>query len=127
MTPYTFVFNRSYFLCILDFVVISHVCQYVCVCACVRVSVCMFPRREVISQPIFKYDTSTDAYSEPEGVSENRFKIKPEVEKLFRKILIKCSFFNQFSSFGHCSGLISNVESSVFSFSTKAGGNTSSI
>ena len=62
------------------------------VCVCVRVCVCMFPRRDFISQPIFKYDTFTDAYSEPEGTSENRFKIKPEVEKLLRKNLQNGNF-----------------------------------
>ena len=60
------------------------------------VCVCVFPRREVISKPILEYDTSTDAYLQAEGVSENRFKIRPEVEKLFRKNLIKQPFFNQF-------------------------------
>ena len=54
----------------------------VCVCEC------LLPRREVISLPIFKYDISTDAYLQSEGVSENQFKIKPDVEKLFRKNLI---------------------------------------
>ena len=58
------------------------------VCVSVCVSVGMFPRREVISQPIIKYDISTDAYLWREGASENRFKIKPDVEKLFRKNLI---------------------------------------
>ena len=60
------------------------------------VSVCLYPRREVISQPIIKYDISTDAYSQPEGASENRFEIKPEVEKLLRKNLIKQPFFDRF-------------------------------
>ena len=83
----TVIFNHSYVLCILDFVVISlYVCQYVCVSVCVSVG--MFPRREVISQPIIKYDTSTDAYLWREGASENRFEIKPDVKKLFRKNLI---------------------------------------
>ena len=66
------------------------------VCLSVCVSVCLLPRREVISQPILKYDISTDAFSQPEGVPENRFKIKPEVEKLFRKNLIKQPIFNRF-------------------------------
>ena len=64
----------------------------VCVCVCV----CLFPRREVISEPILKHDISTDAYFQPEGVSENPFKIKPEVEKLFRKNPIKQPFFDRF-------------------------------
>ena len=50
------------------------VCLSVCLC------VCVFPRGEVISQPIFKYDISTDAYSQPEGVSENQFEIESDVE-----------------------------------------------
>jgi len=70
------------------------VCLSVCLCVCL--SVCLYPRREVISQPIIKYDISTDAYSQPEGASENRFEIKPEVEKLFRKNLIKQPFFDRF-------------------------------
>ena len=43
MNPESIVFNCSYVLCVLDFVVTSHVCQYVyvcvsvCVCACVCV------------------------------------------------------------------------------------------
>ena len=60
--------------------------MYVSMCVCL--SVCLFPRGEVISQSIFKYDISTNAYSQQKGVSENRFKIKPDVEKLFRKNLI---------------------------------------
>ena len=63
-----------------------YVCQYVCL------SVCLYPRREVISQLIFKYDISTDAYLQPEGVSENRFKIKPDVEKLWLKTHNRAKF-----------------------------------
>ena len=65
-----------------------------CVCVCVCECVFLRQRREVICQPIFKYDISTDAYSQPEGASENRFEIKPEVEKLLRKNLIKQPFFS---------------------------------
>ena len=31
------------------------------------------PNNWVISQPIFKYDTSADVQWEPEGISENKF------------------------------------------------------
>ena len=73
-------------------------CYFPYVCQSVCLSVCLYLRREVIFQPIFKYDISTDAYSQPEGASENRFEIKPEVEKLLRKNLIKQSIFDRFLS-----------------------------
>ena len=74
-------------------------CMSVCLSDCLCVYV--FPHRVVVAQPIFKYDISTDAYSRPEGVSENQFKIKPDVkdvEKLFRKNLIIQPYFNRFES-----------------------------
>ena len=79
------VMSFAYLISLL-FPLCMSVCLSVFVCVCL--SVCLYPRRGVISQPIFKYDISTDAYSKPEGVSENQFKIKPDVEKLFRKNLI---------------------------------------
>ena len=54
------------------------------------------PHKTAVFRPILKYDISTDGYLHPEGVPENRFKIKPEVEKLFRKNLIKQPLFNQY-------------------------------
>ena len=51
-------------------------------------------------QPTFKYDISTDAYSQPEGASENRFEIKPDVEKLFRKKPHNSAIFKPILKFG---------------------------
>ena len=96
MSLESIVFIRSYVLYVLNFVVISLMYVSMSVCLSVCLCVCLFPRREVISQPILKYDISTDAYFQPKGVPENRFKIKPEVEKLFRKNLIKQLFFDRF-------------------------------
>ena len=103
------VFNRSYVPCIFDSVVISlYVCQFVCV------SVCLFPRREVISQPIFKCDISTDAHSIPLGISENKFEIKVSVQNLFRKNLIKYPFFDRFESLTHGSTCLRSSRAPVY-------------
>ena len=67
-----------------------------CVCVCV----CLYPRSGFNSQPIFKFDMSTDAESPPGGVSENRFEIGVRVKKWFRKNLITQPYFNQFSTSG---------------------------
>ena len=54
------------------------------------------PHKTAIFRPILKYEISTEAYFHPEAVPETRFKIKPEVEKLFWKNLIKQPLFNQY-------------------------------
>ena len=123
--------------------------MYVSMCVCL--SVCPFPRREVISQPILKCDISKDAYSQREGVSKNRFKIKPDVGKLFRKNLIthgrhhvlaqKCTHWCGIRLPSTCPNfkeidqkllflwaylsfvIFQNID--IFQGSTKAGGNTS--
>ena len=59
------VFNHSYVLCTLDFIVVSlmYVSMSVCLSVCVSVcpSVCVFPPTEVISQLILKCDTWLNA------------------------------------------------------------------
>ena len=80
----------------------------VCVCVCLR------QRSEVISEPISKCDMSKDAYSQPEGVSENRFKIEVRVQKLFRKNLISQVFLDRFESSTHGSTRLENARIPVY-------------
>ena len=65
MNPESIVFNCSYVLCVLDFVVISlmYVSMPVCLSVCVSVCICVFPPTEAISQPILKCDTWLNASS----------------------------------------------------------------
>ena len=98
-TAKNIVFNRE--VTSLSYL-ISWLFPFVCLCVCVSVCVCvcLYPRSAFNSQPIFKFDMSTDAESPPGGVSENRFEIGVRVKKLFRKNLITQPYFNQFSTPG---------------------------
>ena len=89
-------------------------CYFPYVCQCVCLSVCLFPRSEVISQPIFKYDISTDAQSLHLGISENRFEIEVSVKKLFRKNRIMQVLFKLFDGLIHESTCLKHAQGPLY-------------